>query len=265
MSDRDFNKWAPRHLGPNDMATGQRYYHFEGGEQWMLQHGYLLDEAEKAILQYPVCAEEFLTQLKDGKVDLYNQTRYLGLLHDLYEKIRSAVHAAPYKLLEPLFKEAMSGLTKIADDRLEGVTKDEEEFYEYFEYSGFYGVVEWILREARDAADAGIFKKFAKQYSRKEGYQGDLFGNSSIVLTNPRHSEITDKFTKTFKYFDHDNAYFTKIGDNTWRFNFIKPVPIPYRLSLEVAALESAATVLSTGLGMDAKVEYSLAEYAYEV
>ena len=257
MSNQDVVRWNPHYTDACNMVTGEIYCHFEGGEKWLTKHGLLLDYGNESILRHVSCAEAFLTQLSQGKIELNKQVRYLSTLDELYQEIRKDYSI--FHTLASLFQEALQGLIKVADDVIEEADSySKEPIEERFGPAGDWGLITETLHMARDAAVGGMFKEFARQYARKEGFLGDLYGDCSIELSNPQDSEIAKHLSGTFQYFDHDQAYITEITTNRWRLNFLKLIPMPNRLMLEKAALDAASTIIRQGLLIDAEVQYTL-------
>lgn len=256
------NEWAPEYLSADNIKTGESYYHIgSGDEEFMSKNGLLLDNAEKSILRHENCAKEFLIQLKDGRIELCNQTRLLKTLHELYELCR---YNHRYQDLMPLFLEAMVYFRDNIDAHFDnfGITTeiDNEYLDMYYGYGGYPAVITSCLSTARSAAVKSMIKTFATHYINPEGYKGDLYGECWIVLTEPRDMDIVEHLPGEYYIYNQRNAiiHTNKDGDYHWRFDFIGLSLFGNRLILDKTALEGATSALSEGLNLKASVYWYL-------
>ncbi|MGZ8161065.1 MAG: hypothetical protein ACXWT4_20005 [Methylobacter sp.] len=205
--------------------------------------------------------KEFLTQLKDGRIDLYNQKRLLKTLHELYELCRFN-HS--YQDLMPLFIDAMVYLRDNINAHYENLCVttevDNDNLNDYYGYGGYPAVISSCLITARNAAVKNMIQKFASQYSNPEGYKGDLYGECWIDLTEPKDMDIIEHLPGTYHIFEHPNAIIhpDNNGDHHWRLDFIGLSLYENRLILDKSALEGATSALSEGLYLKADVKWYL-------
>jgi hypothetical protein len=256
------SEWKFEYLNADNLKTGKAYYHSgDGDEEFMVQNGLVLDNADKFILSDKVCAKEFLNQLKDGHIDLYNQTRLLKTLNDLYQLCR---YNSLYKSLEPLFFETMVSLRDHIDAHFEShgfFAEDEDSnLGMHYDYGGYIGFINECLIQARYRAVKSMIKTFATQYSNPEGYKGDLYGECWITLEKPQHIDLIKYLPGEYSMFGQPNAVIKNQGHHEWKLSFIGLSLYSNRLILDRSALEGATEFLSKQLDLKASVFWYLTD-----
>ncbi len=256
------NSWHPKFIDVDNIVTGRKYYHsMDGDENFISEDGLLLDNADQSILRNIVCTKEFLDQLRRGNIRLFDQTRLLKTLHDVYMLCR---YNPGFQELMPIFIEAMIYFRDNIDDhykKWEIETEiDNESLNDYYGFGGYSAVIGSCLGTARVVAVKDMIKTFATQYTNPNGYKGDLYGECWIELNEPKDKDIIKYLAGEYEFNGFSNAIIrsNENAGHSWRLSFIGLSIYQNRLMLDKAALEAAATVVSEGLYLNASVKWYL-------
>lgn len=235
----------------------------EGSERDILKDGIIRKNAYKHILSSKTFAEAYLEFIKADEIEFECQTQHLVILSKLDDLIKGG--RWDYKVLAPLFREAMLALADKSAQLLSEIQRPEEieesvqNGHQYYEFNG---LVDSTVAHARKAAVQGMIRKFAEQYSAEGGYKGDLYGSYSFGLSKPRIEGVVPWLTRRYSYEGELSAEIRERNDGTWSLQFYKLIPFNdiNRLNLAVETYSAAIPVFEHALEMNAAVYWQLSD-----
>jgi hypothetical protein len=233
----------------------------EGSEKYILKDGIIRKNAYKHILSSKPFAETYLELIKTDLINFEWQTQHLVILSKLDDLIRGG--RWDYKVLAPLFREAMLVLADKSAQLLSEIQRPEEiedavemghQNYE------FNGLVDSTVSHARKAAIQGMIRKFAEQHSAEGGYQGDLYGSYSFELSKPRIEGVIPWLARRYSCEGKPSAEIRERKDGTWSLQFFGLIPFNdiNRLNLAVETYSATIPVFEHALEMNAAVYWEL-------
>lgn len=182
-----------------DVQDDSFFFCEHGDEKYILKDGIIRRNAYRQILNVKSYAEEFLSLIRSGELELDWQTQCLVLLDHLSGLIKGGNWN--YRDLANLFREAMIALQESSAHSLSELQhpgKIRNSVEDGFSYNEFDGAIFATVAYARRAAVQGMIREFAEQYGAEGGYKGDLYGSYRFCLTNPRVDGIAQRLVHSY-------------------------------------------------------------------
>jgi hypothetical protein len=247
--------------GLNNLFLGVPYIPVQEPSRYVLTDGhFVFDGAERCIEEDFAHAELFLSLISAGQIEIFEQLRLLKTIAKLHDLCTSDF--LTFKKLKNKFYQAMTSLMLQADEKLDSYFEEPGEFMDnvsqHYAYHAYHAN-NYVMYVAREHALLGMVRKFATQLSGAKPYKGDLYGDCSIVLQGPAREELSGTLVGEFRL-EHNGPIARVSARERDRFGvmFYDLDQFSNRLSLMIAAYETAVPILQEGLEMKATVEWFL-------
>lgn len=222
--------------------------HFSIAEESDSKEKLLKKGSEPYIIRDENCAQEFICLVENGCLNFFRQQRIIQILADLHREVH-----APRSSLKHLAEDLSRCITvlgnnigKWLEDQGFGWQVNQDDFRDNFGFGGPWGANRYVLGIARTAAFKSFVEAFAQRFSVTKPIHGDLCGSWRTLISEPVDHAVSKWYP--CKYGGIAQAEVTKIPrQKIWRVEFKDLAPLGNWYSLQGAAHEAAAKIISYG------------------